>query len=222
MIAVRAVIQELRQAGLTVNPGNCALGQLKTKYLGFLVGQGQIKPLADKVDIIKQFKVPQTKKQMQVFLRLASYYRRFIPKFAEHTIPLTNAVKGKGNGLVMWGDEQYCVFEVVKRALCQDVILHTLNFTLPFVLQVDASGQALGAVLSQKVEGDERPVVYTRKKLNEHEKRYATIERECLALRWGIEYFCYYLLRQEFTVITDHVPLKWLKCTRMDNSSITR
>lgn len=93
---------------------------------------------------------------------------------------------------------------------------------MPLVLQVDASGQALGVVLSQKEEGAKRPVAYVSRKLNDHEKRYATIKRGCLALKWGIEYFQYYLLGREFTVITDHVPLKWLKTARMDKARITR
>ncbi|XP_059586308.1 uncharacterized protein LOC109285591 [Alligator mississippiensis] len=75
----------------------------------------------------------------------------------------------------------------------------------------DASEWALGAVLSPEIEGAFEPVAYTSQKLNPQERRYATIERECLAIKWGIQYFWYYLLGWEFTLITDHAPLRWLR-----------
>lgn len=74
------------------------------KYLEFLVGQGRIKPLADKVAIIQNYEVSQTKKQMRAFLGLASYYWHFILHFAGLTIPLTNLLKGKDNGPVKLGE----------------------------------------------------------------------------------------------------------------------
>lgn len=66
-----------------------------------------------------------------------------------------DAIKGKWNSLIRWDDGQQRAFEEVKTAPCQDVVLHTLEFSMPFVLQVDALGQVVGAVLSQKVEGNE-------------------------------------------------------------------
>lgn len=73
--AVWAVLQELRQAGLMARPMKCALGQSETKYLGFLVGQGQITPLKDKVVVIQNYEVPQNKKKISVFWGLANDYR---------------------------------------------------------------------------------------------------------------------------------------------------
>lgn len=120
------VLQDLRQVGFTAYPKKCALEQLETKYLGVLVGQGQIKPLTDKVPVIKNYKIPQTKKQMRAFLGLASYYRRCIPHFAGLIVPLTNVIKGKGNWIVKLGAKQQKAFEEVKWAPCQD--LHTQMF----------------------------------------------------------------------------------------------
>lgn len=60
---------------------------------------------------------------------------------------------------------------MAKQALCWDAVLRTPNLALPFVLQADASGQALGAVLFQKIKGSESPIAYASKKLNDHEKR---------------------------------------------------
>lgn len=84
-----AVLQELRLTSLTVNPRKCALGKAETKYLGFMVGQGCIRSLTDKIEAIQDYSPPQTKKQMQAFLGWVSYYRRFIPHFTAVTAPLT-------------------------------------------------------------------------------------------------------------------------------------
>lgn len=132
---------------------------------------------------------------------LSKYYRQFIPHFAGLMVPLTNVIKSKGHEVIKLGEEQKKASEEVKQALCLEVVLHTPDFSMPFVLQVDASGQALGAVLFQKIERVERLVAYASKKQNDQEKRYTTIKRECLALKWGVECFHYYLLGKEFMVI---------------------
>ncbi|KYO20669.1 hypothetical protein Y1Q_0012557 [Alligator mississippiensis] len=186
--ALRAILTELRHAGLTTNPRKCALVQKETKYLGFLFGRGTIKPLADKVEIIRNFTVPQDCRQLRSFLGLTNYYRRFVPHFAELAAPLSGALKGWKTG-------------VVRRT--------------PQRLQwVQSSPRKKG--------GGERPVAYASRKLLPAEKRYATIERECLAIRWVVDYFRYYLMGREFTLVTDHAPLKWLSTAKSDNARITQ
>lgn len=98
----------------------------------------------------------------------------------------------------------------------------TLQISCSFILHMDASNYAVGAALTQEMEGIECPVTYASRKLNPQEQRCATIERECLGIKWGVEYFRYYLLGHKFTLITEHAPLKQLKTTRMDNTQITR
>ncbi|KYO41119.1 retrotransposon-like protein 1 [Alligator mississippiensis] len=219
--ALRAVLVELRCVGLTANPRKCTFAQKETKYLGFLVGRGTIKPLANKVEIIRNFTAPQDCCQLWSFLGLTNYYRRFVPHFAELAAPLLGALKGRKTGVVRWTEEMIQSFEKLKRALCEDVIIHTPDFQKPFILQTDASETAVGAVLTQGG-GGERPVAYASRKLLPAEKRYATIERECLAIWWAVDYFRYYLIGREFTLVTDHAPLKWLSTAKSDNARITR
>lgn len=74
------------------------------------------------------------------------------------------------------------------------MVIHTSDFRKPFILQTDVSETVVGAVLTQNNNGVNRPVSYTSRKLLPAETRYATIERECLAIRWAVEYFKYYLI----------------------------
>ncbi|KYO44938.1 hypothetical protein Y1Q_0023002 [Alligator mississippiensis] len=222
MGALWAVLTELRRIGLTTNPRKCSFAQKETKYLGFLVGRGTIKPLADKVEIIRNFTAPQDCRQLRSFLGLTNYYRRFVPHFAELAAPLSGALKGRKTGVDRWSEEMRQSFEKLKRALCEDVIIHTPDFQKPFILQTDVSETAVGAVLTQEEGGGERPVAYASRKLLLAEKRYATIEHECLAIRWAVDYFRYYLMGREFTLVTDHAPLKWLSTAKSDNARITQ
>ncbi|KYO38188.1 hypothetical protein Y1Q_0007296 [Alligator mississippiensis] len=219
---LRAILTELRHTGLTANPRKCALAQKETKYLGFLVGRGMIKPLADKVETIHNFTAPQDCRQLQSFLGLTNYYRRFVPHFAELPTPLSEALKGRKTGAVRWTREMAQSFERLKMALCEDVIIHTPDFRKPFILQTDTSETAVGAVLTQEEEGSERPVTYASRKLLPAEKRYATIDHECLAIQWAVDHFRYYLMGREFKLITDHAPLKWLSTAKTDNARITQ
>ena len=77
-------------------------------------------------------------------------------------------------------------FERVKEALCGEPLLFTPNFSLPFTLQTDVLDRGLGAVLTQQVEGVDRPVLYIRRKLSQQETRYNTVEIECLAIQWAV------------------------------------
>ncbi|XP_072768368.1 uncharacterized protein [Nerophis lumbriciformis] len=89
-------------------------------------------------------------------------------------------------------------------------------------MKADASGRGLGAVLSQQVEGVDRPILYISRKLSEREARYSTVERECLAIRWAVGALRYYLLGRSFSLCSDHKPLQWLHRMNDANARITR
>ncbi len=120
---------------------------------------------------------------MRQFLGLAGYYRRFIPNFSDLTSPLTDLTKKEAPDPVQWTELCQQAITKVKAALCGWPLLHSPNFDLPFLLQMDASDRGLGAVLAQVVEREERPVLYLSQKLSKRETRYSTIEKECLAIR---------------------------------------
>ncbi len=222
MVHLREVLRALRGAGLTANPKKCAIGRVEVRYLGFHLGHGQVRPQIDKTAAIAACPRPKTKNEVRQFLGLAGYYRRFIPDYSELTSPLTDLTKKEVPDTVPWTERCQQVFTQVKAALCGGPLLHSPDFSLPLLLQTDASDRGLGAVLTQEIGGEERPVLYISRKLSKRETMYSTIEKECLAIRWAVLTLRYYLLGREFTLCSDHAPLQWLHRMKDTNARITR
>lgn len=91
-----------------------------------------------------------------------------------------------------------------------------------FILATDASGTALGAVLSEMHEGAERLVVYTSRHMNAMERNYFSTERELLAIVWVAQQFRCYQLGRPFTLVTDHVALRCMLGLKDPSSRLTR
>ena len=121
-----------------------------------------------------------------------------------------------------WTPEVERAFLALKDALCSDAVLVTPDFSLPLVVQTDASETGVGAVLSQLREGEEHPITFISRKLLPREKNYSTVEKECLAIKWAVDKLKYYLLGRQFTLVTDHAPLVWMARNKDTNARVTR
>ena len=146
---VEAVLQALRDAGLTANPIKCRLGLEEANYLGHVFGRGCIKPQTGKVESLTTWPRPTTKKQVRTFLGLVGYYRQFIPNFADRTAPLHDLTWKTHPNQVQWTLVTEEAFQNLREALCQEPVLATPNFQLRFTVQTGASEGGIGAVLSQ-------------------------------------------------------------------------
>ena len=144
-------------------------------------------------------------------------------EYATLAAPLTELTKKDKPNCLVWSSECAEAFEALKRHLCTSPVLKCPDFERPFVLQTDASDWGVGAVLSQMDEDDnEHPVAYFSKKLLPRERRYSTVEKECLAIKLATHAFRVYLLEKPFTVQTDHHALEWLDRLKEDNARLTR
>ena len=184
---LRAVLAELRRAGLTANPAKCRLGLEETSYLGYQVGRGNVRPQESKVAAIRDWPRPTSKKQVKSFLGLVGKYQRFIPGFATLASPLNDLTRKALPDRVTWSDAAERAFGDLRRALCSEPVLLTPNFSLPLLVHTDASEVGLGAVLSQVQGGEEHPVMYVSRKLLPNEKNYSTVEKEALAIKWALD-----------------------------------
>ncbi|XP_058869672.1 uncharacterized protein LOC131720990 [Acipenser ruthenus] len=222
VIRLTAVLQSLRAARLTANLRKCAFAKLETQYLGFIMGNGRVKPVATKVQALVDAAVPKTKSQVRSLLGLAGYYRRFIPEYATVVNPLVDLTKKCAPNLVKWSAECQGAFETIKQKLCQAPALISPDFSKRFFLHTDVSEVGLGAVLSQRVNGVEHPILYISKKMLPRERNYSVVEKECLAIKWATHSLRYYLMGHSFDLVTDHAPLRWLSTMKDSNARITR
>ncbi|KAJ8887023.1 hypothetical protein PR048_013237 [Dryococelus australis] len=139
--------------------------------------------------------------------------RRFILNFSKLAQPLTEFA---------WTRERPTSFKLLRDIICNSPILKYLDFTSPFTVRCDSSGTAIGAVLSQKVNGAEHPVYYISPQLNKAEHNYSTMERECLAVVFACKKWRYSQYGHKLTVVTDHRPLHRLLSLKEPSSRLAR
>ncbi|KAL2082602.1 hypothetical protein ACEWY4_022420 [Coilia grayii] len=190
---LRQVLDHIREAGLTINPGKCALAKQEVHYLGYVIGRGVIRPQVEKVDAIQSCTPPTTKRKVRAFLGLVGWYRRFIPDFSARSSPLSELTRATASNRVAWTEQCEAAFQDLKGAVCSDSVLRSPDFSKPFIVQTDASGVGLGAVLLQEEDGQRRPVAFISRKLFDRERRYAAVELEALAIKWALDSLRYYL-----------------------------
>ncbi|GBN98802.1 Retrovirus-related Pol polyprotein from transposon 297 [Araneus ventricosus] len=107
--------------------------------------------------------------------------------------------------------------ENVKGKLTHKPVLFAPDFKREFIVQTDASDLGVGVILTQRINGEEHPILYLSRKFSGPEKRYSATERECAAIIFAIKKLRYYLDGQKFKIETDHNPLVWLKTNAGNN-----
>nr|XP_034301896.1 uncharacterized protein LOC117681450 isoform X2 [Crassostrea gigas] len=219
---LKTVFERLRDAGLAARPTKCFIGFDKIDCLGHMVGNKCLEPEQDKIDAVRNAPIPQTKKQVRAFLGLAGFYRKFIPNFSAIAIPLSDLTKKGQPNKVIWTESQQRAFDALKHMLSERPILKLPEFNETFILRTDAADDGIGAVLLQMEDDEKLPVAYASRKLQPREKAYAVIEKECLAVVWGIQKFHQYLYGREFLLETDHQPLTYLNKAKTENSRLMR
>ena len=170
----------------------------------------------------EQLQDQRLKKQVRSFMGLAGYYRDFIPNFAAIAAILSDFTRKGQPSKVEWGDTQEKAYQTIKILLTIDPILRLPDPEKTFVLRTDALDYGIGAVLIQEHEGKLFLICYASKKLSDAEGNYSTIEKECLAVVWGIKRFHVYLYGVRFVLQTDHEPLKYMNRAKFTNHRLMR
>lgn len=220
---LRAVLTRLREAGLTVKAPKCQLAQAEVLYLGHVIGRGHRRPSEMKVAAIRDFPQPRTKTDIRAFLGIAGYYRKYIPRYSDIASTLTDALRKTEPQMVDWDEEKEKAFRVLKAALSSQPLLSSPDYSRPFIVQCDASDRGMGAVLSQRDEGDqEHPVLYVSRKLTLREQVYSASEKECACLVWAVQKLACYIAGSKFIVEVDHCPLTWLQTMSSKNGRLLR
>ena len=177
---------------------------------------------SDKLERIRNADPPKTKKQVRSFLGLTGYYRQFIASYSEIAAPLTDLTKKGMPNNVVWQNEHDKAFKMLKSMLISAPILRLPDMSRQFIIQCDASETGVGVALLQRFTDGLFPIAYASKKLLPREKNYSVIEKECLAIVYGIRKFQKYLYGKEFIIQTDHAPLAYIQKCKIESPRIMR
>ncbi|KAM0724355.1 Retrovirus-related Pol polyprotein from transposon 17.6 [Formica fusca] len=205
---LKEVLQRLRENNLKLQPDKCEFLRKEVIYLGHIISENGISPDPSKLTAIKEFPTPKKVKDIQSFIGLAGYYRKFIEDFSKIAKPLTKLTKKTEK--FEWTMEQQNAFEILKERLMTAPVLMYPDFNQEFIVTTDASDYAIGAVLSQGKVGNDRPIAYASRVLSRAEQNYNTTEKELLAIVWAVKHFRPYVYGTKFKIVTDHKPLIWL------------
>ena len=214
---MHVVFDDLHEHGLKLKPSKCDVFKLEINYLAHHVSWKGVLPSKKNLESIAQCPPPDTYTKVKSFVGLVGHYRCFIKGFAKIAAPLYDLTSGdnkdKKSEHVDLSPEAHEAFDCLKAAILQAPILAFPDFNKSFLLETDASGRGLGAVLSQKqADGRYHPIAYASRVINETEQRYHSNKQEFLALKWAVtEQFHEYLSpygknRNEFVVCTDNNP----------------
>nr|VZI39678.1 unnamed protein product [Spirometra erinaceieuropaei] len=221
---LREVLEALQEAGLTLNPTKCLFLRSEVQFLGHLISPGRISPLPDRIKHIRTWPTSTNQTELRSFLGLASYYRRFIRDFAQIAAPLHKLTE-KGRPYT-WSADCDTAFNTLRAALCSAPLLTLPNVdddAPPFILDTDASGFAIGAVLSQVgKDGVEHPICFASNTLTKTQRNYCTFRRELLAIITFIRQFKHLLVGRRFILRTYHRALQWLRSIKDPKDQLAR
>ena len=208
-----------REYSLKLKPLKCIFFKEEITYLAHCISKEEVWPSNSNLRAIAQCMPPQAYTEVHAFLGLVGHYRRFIKRFACVAQPLNDHLNGEGasreSECVSLSEDALKAFEVLKQVCMTAPVLAFADYTKPFLLEMDASKDWLGVVLSQKqADRQYHPVTYGSRILMPHEKNYHLAKIEFLALKWRVtEHFKEYLLYQPVLVKTDNNPLTYIMMT---------
>ena len=190
------VLAQLRGVGLKLKPKKCRLCQQRVAFLGHMVSVEGIATDPSKTDAVSKWPTPLSKKEVQLFVELANYYRRFVRIFVSTSKPLHRLMEK--NVPFNWTMHCQNAFDELHKCLVSTSVLAYPDKNKRFILDTDVSDTGIGAVLSQiSDEGSECVIAYAIRSLSRPEQRYCVTRKELLAVISFVQHFLQYLLGQE-------------------------
>lgn len=208
---VEKVLTKLRESKLYAKESKCDFFKEEVEFLGHHVGRNGVRMMEDKVKAIVDWPTPSKVADVRAFLGTAGYYRKFIRGFSAIATPLSDLTKEETK--FEWAAPQEAAFRQLKAAIAKEPVLILPDPKRPFVVHVDASGFATGAVLQQDHGHGLQPIAYLSKKMLDAETRYPIHEQELLAIIVALKAWRHYLMGSRFTItiMSDHKSLTQFK-----------
>ena len=220
------VFSRLREAGLKMKRSKCDFFKSEIHYLGHLISPEGISPLPNKLDSIKHMPAPNSAKEIKQFLGLTGYYRKFVPRFADISRPLTSLTKKDAK--FEWTSACQKSFELLKEALCGEPVLKYADTSKPYTLYTDASKYSWAGVLTQPhamtVDGKstttDHPVAFVSGLFRGSQLNWAALTKEAFAIYMSVKKLSFYLTDAQILLRSDHKPLEKFLLKNTLNSKV--
>ena len=199
------MFKRLKSAGFKLNKSKCQFEKKSVTYLAHRIDAEGLHPTESNLKAIQDAPAPKDVTQLKSFLGLIMFYSRFLPFHSTVLAPL-NILLRKGVPW-KWTTIEENAFGAAKRLLLDSQTLVHYDDSLPLYLSCDASSYGAGAVLSHRINGQDRPVAFASCSLTEAQKNYSQLDKEAFSIIFGLKRFHQFLCGRSFTIITDHKPL---------------
>jgi hypothetical protein len=196
------VIQLLKGQQLYAKPSKCFFGVKEVEYLGHILSHEGVKVDPNNIKAMMDWPIPKTLKNHKGFLGLIGYYHKFAWNYGKIVEPLMTL---SNKDVFSWTLEATKAFEQLKEVMCKDPVLTTPNFTKPFIVECDASGNGIGAILMQ--EG--RLLAFEIQPIKGKDLHKHIYEKEMMEILHAFKKWHPYLIGRHFKVKTDHDSLKY-------------
>lgn len=204
---LKEVLKVAAENGIQFNWKKSQFLKREVEYVGYVISAGSYKISPAKIQAVKGFREPRNVKEIQRFIGLTSYFRKFIPGYSLIARPLTSLLKKDER--FEFNELQKRSFEQLKDCLTSDPVLKIYCPGAETELHTDASKEGFGAVLLQKSEDEKfHPISYMSQQTSVAEKNYSAYHLEVLAVVRAVAKFRVYLLGLPFKIVTDCVAFK--------------
>ena len=220
------VFSHLQEAGLKMKCSKCDFFKSEIHYLGHLISPEGISPLPNKLDSIRHMPVPNIAKEIKQFLGLTGYYRKFVPRFADISRPLTTLTKKDAK--FEWTSACQKSFELLKEALCGEPVLKYADTSKPYTLYTDASKYGWAGVLTQphtmtldgKSTTTDHPVAFVSGLFRGSQLNWAALTKESFVIDMSVKKLSFYLTDAQILLRSDHKPLEKFLLKNTLNSKV--
>jgi hypothetical protein len=202
------VLTKLQDQRLVIKCSKCAFGARTVAYLGHVISEAGVAMDVAKVQAMLEWPRSESVCDICGFLGLTGYYRWFFKNYGAIAEPLTRLLRKTG---FRWSDEVAAAFRALQLALMSTLVLQLPDFDHAFIVECDASGSGVGAVLHQGIS----PITFFSRQITAQHAKLAAYERELIGLVQVVQHWRAYLWGREFVVKTDHYSLKYLLDQRL-------
>ena len=206
---VEIVFDRIQKNNLHVKFSKCKFAKSEVEYLGYKLKDDTYSYGGNVRHVLMDYPLPASFKELESFIGLINYYRKFVKNFASTTKPLFDfkTSNDKSCKELKWTPELIDVFNQICSLIRKATPLAIPNPSLPFKVETDASDAAVGATLIQ----NGKPIHYSSRLLKKAELRYSTYEKELVAILFALKQYYDCLIGKKFILRCDHRPLIWIK-----------